>query len=40
MQATPVIAIFDVEKTNEKLSLFGENDSIVFERSAWFCRNS
>lgn len=34
--ATPVIAIFDVGKTNKKLFLFDENYKIVFERSARF----
>lgn len=32
----PVIAIFDVGKTNKKLFLFDENYQIVFERSARF----
>ncbi|HSV11675.1 MAG TPA: FGGY family carbohydrate kinase [Hanamia sp.] len=32
----PVIAIFDVGKTNKKLFLFDENYKIVFERSARF----
>jgi sugar (pentulose or hexulose) kinase len=36
MKATPVIAIFDVGKTNKKLFLFDENYKIVFERSARF----
>jgi len=36
MSATPVIAIFDVGKTNKKLFLFDENYNIVFERSASF----
>lgn len=36
MSATPVIAIFDVGKTNKKLFLFDENYKIVFERSAKF----
>ncbi|WP_018616481.1 FGGY-family carbohydrate kinase [Segetibacter koreensis] len=36
MSATPVIAIFDVGKTNKKLFLFDENYKIVFERSARF----
>ena len=36
MRATPVIAIFDVGKTNKKLFLFDENYKIVFERSARF----
>ncbi|MES2113188.1 MAG: FGGY family carbohydrate kinase, partial [Bacteroidota bacterium] len=34
MNATPVIAIFDIGKTNKKLFLFDENYHIVFERSA------
>lgn len=36
MKAIPVIAIFDVGKTNKKLFLFDENYRIVFERSARF----
>lgn len=36
MEATPVIAIFDVGKTNKKLFLFDEQYNIVFERSARF----
>jgi sugar (pentulose or hexulose) kinase len=36
MKAIPVIAIFDVGKTNKKLFLFDENYKIVFERSARF----
>jgi len=36
MSAIPVIAIFDVGKTNKKLFLFDENYKIVFERSARF----
>lgn len=36
MQSIPVIAIFDVGKTNKKLFLFDENYKIVFERSARF----
>lgn len=36
MSALPVIAIFDVGKTNKKLFLFDENYQIVFERSARF----
>lgn len=36
MQAIPVIAIFDVGKTNKKLFLFDENYQLVFERSARF----
>src|SRR5690606_39493295 len=32
----PVIAIFDVGKTNKKLFLFDERYKIVFERSARF----
>ena len=34
MSALPVIAIFDVGKTNKKLFLFDENYKIVFERTA------
>ena len=36
MSAIPVIAIFDVGKTNKKLFLFDQNYKIVFERSARF----
>ncbi len=36
MQSIPVIAIFDVGKTNKKLFLFDEDYNIVFERSAKF----
>lgn len=36
MSAKPVIAIFDVGKTNKKLFLFDEQYKIVFERSARF----
>jgi len=36
MSVTPVIAIFDVGKTNKKLFLFDENYRIVFEKSARF----
>ena len=36
MNKHPVIAIFDVGKTNKKLFLFDENYKIVFERSARF----
>ncbi|RDV13509.1 carbohydrate kinase [Pontibacter diazotrophicus] len=36
MQGTPVIAVFDVGKTNKKLFLFDENYRIVFERAARF----
>ncbi|MDB5142932.1 MAG: rhamnulokinase [Mucilaginibacter sp.] len=36
MKPTPVIAIFDVGKTNKKLFLFDENYKIVYERSARF----
>jgi len=36
MSAIPVIAIFDVGKTNKKLFLFDENYRIVYERSARF----
>ena len=34
MNKTPVIAIFDVGKTNKKLFLFDENYKIVYERTA------
>lgn len=36
MKVTPVIAVFDVGKTNKKLFLFDEQYKIVFERSARF----
>lgn len=36
MQPTPVIAIFDVGKTNKKLFLFDQDYNIVFEKSARF----
>ncbi|WP_183566562.1 FGGY-family carbohydrate kinase [Mucilaginibacter sp. SP1R1] len=36
MKQIPVIAIFDVGKTNKKLFLFDENYKIVFERTARF----
>jgi hypothetical protein len=36
MMSTPVIAIFDVGKTNKKLFLLDENYNIVFEKSARF----
>src|ERR1700733_2243235 len=36
MSAIPVIAIFDVGKTNKKLFLFDENYRVVYERSAQF----
>ncbi|TFF34492.1 FGGY-family carbohydrate kinase [Mucilaginibacter psychrotolerans] len=36
MSATPVIAVFDVGKTNKKLFLFDEDYRIVFERTARF----
>jgi sugar (pentulose or hexulose) kinase len=36
MKPTPVIAIFDVGKTNKKLFLFDENYKIVYEKSARF----
>jgi sugar (pentulose or hexulose) kinase len=36
MKPIPVIAIFDVGKTNKKLFLFDESYTIVFERSARF----
>ncbi|HTB25156.1 MAG TPA: FGGY family carbohydrate kinase, partial [Puia sp.] len=36
MSAIPVIAIFDIGKTNKKLFLFNENYEIVFEKSTRF----
>jgi sugar (pentulose or hexulose) kinase len=36
MQGQPVIAIFDIGKTNKKLFLFDERYNIVYERSAQF----
>jgi len=36
MSAIPVIAIFDVGKTNKKLFLFDEHYHIVYEKSARF----
>ena len=36
MTGTPVIAIFDVGKTNKKLFLFDRQYKIVYERSAKF----
>ena len=36
MSALPVIAIFDVGKTNKKLFLFDEHYKIVYEKSARF----
>ena len=36
MNPIPVIAVFDVGKTNKKLFLFDESYNIVFERSARF----
>ncbi len=36
MMPTPVIAIFDVGKTNKKLFLFDEGYNIVFEKTAQF----
>lgn len=36
MKGIPVIAVFDVGKTNKKLFLFDEDYKIVFERSARF----
>ena len=36
MSTLPVIAIFDIGKTNKKLFLFNENYEIVFEKSARF----
>jgi sugar (pentulose or hexulose) kinase len=36
MKPIPVIAVFDVGKTNKKLFLFDENYKIVFERTARF----
>src|ERR1700710_413400 len=40
MPALPVIAIFDVGKTNKKLFLFDENYHIVFERTARFIESA
>ena len=36
MPKIPVVAIFDVGKTNKKLFLFDENYKIVYEKSARF----
>src|SRR6202012_5356978 len=36
MKPTPVIAVFDVGKTNKKLFLFDENYKIVYEKTARF----
>jgi sugar (pentulose or hexulose) kinase len=36
MQAIPVVAVFDIGKTNKKFFLFNEQYRIVFERSAAF----
>jgi sugar (pentulose or hexulose) kinase len=36
MEPTPVIAVFDVGKTNKKLFLFDEHYKIVYEKSARF----
>lgn len=36
MTKTPVIAIFDVGKTNKKLLLFNENYQVVYEKTARF----
>ena len=36
MNPLPVIAIFDIGKTNKKLFLFDESYRIVFEKSAQF----
>ena len=36
MNSLPVIAIFDIGKTNKKLFLFNENYELVFEKSARF----
>jgi sugar (pentulose or hexulose) kinase len=36
MTPTPVIAVFDVGKTNKKLFLFNEDYKIVYEKSARF----
>ena len=36
MKPTPVIAIFDVGKTNKKLFMFDENYKIVYEKTARF----
>lgn len=40
MAATPVIAIFDVGKTNKKLFLFDEEYKIVFERTHKFAETT
>ncbi|WP_246229511.1 hypothetical protein [Mucilaginibacter humi] len=39
MNPIPVIAVFDVGKTNKKLFLFDESYNIVFERSASLMRS-
>jgi L-fuculokinase len=36
MTQTPVIAIFDVGKTNKKLFLFNEDYEIVWEKTTQF----
>ena len=36
MSALPVVAIFDVGKTNKKLFLFDEDYQLVFEKTARF----
>ena len=36
MRPVPVIAIFDIGKTNKKILLFDENYKIVFEQSKQF----
>ncbi|GAC1307223.1 MAG: FGGY-family carbohydrate kinase [Mucilaginibacter sp.] len=40
MKAKPVIAIFDVGKTNKKLFLFDENYKVVFEKTARFAETA
>jgi sugar (pentulose or hexulose) kinase len=40
MSVLPVIAIFDIGKTNKKLFLFNENYEIVFEKSARFTEST
>src|ERR1700730_13438859 len=40
MSPLPVIAIFDIGKTNKKLFLFNENYEIVFEKSTRFSETS
>ncbi len=40
MNRVPVIAIFDIGKTNKKLFLFDENYKLVFEKSARFAETT